>query len=114
MVENFHDLRDEIINMKNITIKKLQDENVQFKETIANLQRKVITLETVANSVEQYDRRNNIEITGILDNVGDKNFEHSVIEVFKLPTFKFPITIKRTVIAKEIPKVIQERPSWHW
>ena len=83
MVGNFHDLRDEIINMKNIIIKKLQDENVQFKETFANLQHKDITLETAINSVEQYDRRNNIEITGILDNVGDKNFEHSVIEVFK-------------------------------
>ena len=34
-------------------------------------------------SVEQYDRRNNIEITGILDNIEDNNLEHSVIEVFK-------------------------------
>ena len=49
--------------MKNIIIKKLQDENAQLKETIANLQHKVIILETAPNSVEQYDRRNNIEIT---------------------------------------------------
>ena len=33
--------------------------------------------------MEQYDRRNNIEITGILDNIEDNNLEHSVIEVFK-------------------------------
>ena len=32
--------------------------------------------------MEQYDRRNNIEINGIPDNVEDKNLEHSVIEVF--------------------------------
>ena len=37
LVEIFHDLRDEIINFKNM-IKKLQDENPQLKETIANLQ----------------------------------------------------------------------------
>ena len=80
---NFHDLRDEIINMKNIIIKKHQDENAQLKETIANLQHKVIILETATNSVEQYDRRNNIEITVIPDNIEDKNLEHSVIEVFK-------------------------------
>ena len=83
LVGNFHDLRDEFINMKNVIIKKLQDENAQLKETIANLQHKVIVLETAANSVEQYDRRNNIEITGIPDDIEDKNLEHSVIEIFK-------------------------------
>ena len=54
-----------------------------MKETIANLQHKVIILETATNSLEQYDRRNNIEITGIPDNIEDKNLACSVIEVFK-------------------------------
>ena len=83
MAGNFHGSRDEFINMKNIIIKKLQDENAQLKETIANLQHKVIILETATNSVEPYDRRNNIEITGIPDDIEDKNLEHSVIEIFK-------------------------------
>ena len=69
--------------MKNIIIKKLQDENAQLKETIANLQHKVIILETATNYVEQYDQRNNIEITGILDIIGHKNLEPSISEVFK-------------------------------
>ena len=34
---NFHDLRDEIINMKNIIIKKLQDKNARLKETYCKL-----------------------------------------------------------------------------
>ena len=38
VVGNFHDLRNEIINMKNIIIKKIHDENAQSKDTIANLQ----------------------------------------------------------------------------
>ena len=54
LVGNFDDLRDEVINMENI-IKKLPDENAQLKETIANLQHKVIIVETATNSVEQYD-----------------------------------------------------------
>ena len=83
LVGNFHGSRDEFINMKNIIIKKLQGENAQLKETIANLQHKVIILETATNSVKQYDRRNNIEITGISDDIEDKNLEHSVIEIFK-------------------------------
>lgn len=33
--------------------------------------------------MEQYDQRNNIEITGIPDNIGDKGLEHSVNEVFQ-------------------------------
>ena len=33
--------------------------------------------------MEQYDRRNNIEITEIPGNIEDKNLEHSVIEIFK-------------------------------
>ena len=78
LVGNFHDLRNEIISMKNIIIKKLQNENAQLKETITNLQHKVIILETATNFVEQYDRRNDIEITVIPDNIGDKNLEHLI------------------------------------
>ena len=33
--------------------------------------------------MEQYDRRKNTEITGIPDDIEDKNLEHSVIEIFK-------------------------------
>ena len=51
LVRNFHNLRHEIINVKNMIIKKLQVENAQLKETIANLQQKVIILEVATNSV---------------------------------------------------------------
>ena len=40
LVGNFLDLRYEFINIKNIIVKKLQDENAQSKETIANLHAK--------------------------------------------------------------------------
>ena len=59
------------------------DENTQLRETTPSLQHKVIILETAKNSAEQYHRRNDIEITGISDNIGDKNLEYFVIGVFK-------------------------------
>ena len=55
LVANFNDLLDEIINMKNNVIKKLHNKNAQLKVTIANLQHKVIILETAMKSVEQYN-----------------------------------------------------------
>ena len=64
-----------------ILSKIIQDKNA--KETFVNLQHKVIILEAATYSVEQYEQRNNIEITGIPDNIGDKSLEHSVIEVFQ-------------------------------
>ena len=69
--------------MKNFIIQKLQDENAQLKGTIANLQHKVIILETATNPVEQYNQRNNIEISRNPYSIEDKNLEHSVIEVFE-------------------------------
>ena len=54
-----------------------------MKESIANLQHKVIIFDKATNSVRPYDRRNDIEITGIPHNIRDKNLEHSIIAVFK-------------------------------
>ena len=41
--------------------------------------KKVILLKE--NSLEQYGRRNNLEITGIPDDVDDQNLEEKVIEI---------------------------------
>ena len=43
--------------------------------------KKVISLEENSNSLEQYGRRNNLEITGIPDDVFDQNLEEKVIEI---------------------------------
>lgn len=71
LVGNFHDLSNEIMEVKLVNIKKLQDTNAQVKKTLANLQHKVIFQETATNSVEQYDQRNDIEINGIPYNIVD-------------------------------------------
>ena len=70
LVGNFHDLLYEILNVKNIIAKKRQDKSTQLKATNVNLQHKVIILGIAMKSVEQYNRRNTIEITGLPDNIG--------------------------------------------
>ena len=46
-----------------------------------NLENKVISLEINGNHLKQYGRRNDLEITGIPDDVSDENLEEKVIQV---------------------------------
>ena len=45
------------------------------------MQEKIISLESKSNSVEQYGRRNNMEINGIPNSISDDNLESTVINV---------------------------------
>ena len=45
------------------------------------MKKKVISLEENSNSLEQHGRRNNLEITGIPDDVDDQKLEKKVIEI---------------------------------
>ena len=48
-------------------IKNLQAKNKPLREKVSNLDSKVTSLEINQNKLEQYSRRNNIEVSGILD-----------------------------------------------
>ena len=61
--------------------------------------------------MEQYDRRNSIEITGIPDNIEDKNLEHSVIEIFKAADIQISHNDVEDCHRIRSPKVTQKRPS---
>ena len=58
LVENFKkiftDIKGEIINLKEVAIKNLQNENKRLNYVVNQLQEKVISLESKSNSVEQY------------------------------------------------------------
>ena len=45
------------------------------------MESKVVSLEINQNMLEQYGRRNNIEVSGIPDSVGDNDLEEKVISV---------------------------------
>ena len=77
----FDNLDKEMLNLKDVIIKDLQVENQRLRSRIINLEKKVISLEENSNSLEQYGRRNNLEITGIPDDVDDQKLEEKVIEI---------------------------------
>ena len=81
LISRFDGLDKEILNLKDIIIKNIQDENQRLRKKVSDLESKVISLENDHNSLKQYGRRNNLEISGILDTVPDQNLEQKVTEI---------------------------------
>ena len=81
MTSRFDGLDIELLNLKDVIIKNLQVENERLRKKVNVLENKILTLESEYNSLEQYGRRNNIEITGIPDSVPDQNLEEKVVDI---------------------------------
>ena len=77
------DRRRMLLNMKNVFIKRLQDENALLRSRCSKLEDKVVSLESSVRQVEQYGRRNNIVISGISDDVADDDFEDAVNSIME-------------------------------
>ena len=63
-------------------IKNLQAKNKPLREKVSNLDSKVTSVEINPNKLEQYSRRNNIEVSGIPDLVEGNWCEEKIISVF--------------------------------
>ena len=74
-------LKDEINNLKDVIIKRLQDENATLRERCSKLEQRLVAFESSTNNLEQYGRRNNIVISGIPDSVDINHLEESVTEI---------------------------------
>ena len=79
LMQNITNLKDEVINLKDIIIKNLQDENKHLKTKVNVLENKIIDLEIQNNNLDQYNysRRNNVEISGIPQSVSDNQLQES-------------------------------------
>ena len=73
--------RDEFLNLKDIVIKRLQDENTCLLSKWKALEDKVTSLEEILNSLNQYGRRNNIVLSGIPECVVDNASEATVASI---------------------------------
>ena len=82
MTSRLDSLDNELLNLKDVIIKSLQVENQSLRKKVNVLENKVLTLESKHNSLEQYGRWNNIEITAIPDYVPDQNLEEKVVDIF--------------------------------
>lgn len=83
MNSRFDSLDKEILTLKDNVIKNLQMENERLRKKVDDLENKIETIERDHNSLEQYGRRNNIEIAGIPDSVLDGDLEKEVTEIMK-------------------------------
>ena len=84
--KSFTGIKDEIINLKEVIIKNLQNEKKKLNDIINQLQEKIISLESKSNSVEQYDRQNNLDINLISNSISDDNLKSIVINVLSEAT----------------------------
>ena len=82
LLSRFDNLSTEFLNLKDIIIKNLQIENERLRNRVSYLNKRIVSLESNHNMLEQYGRRNNIEITGIPDTVQDNELENKVIGIF--------------------------------
>ena len=78
ITNSINGLSDEILNLKNIVIKRLQEENEKLHDKYNKLGKRVLFLEKDINSLNQYGRRNNIVFTGIPDILQDDELEEAV------------------------------------
>ena len=81
LLARFDDIQSELLNVKDIIIKNLQEENERLRKRVSCLDEKIIALESRHNMLEQYGRRNNLEITGIPDSVSQKDLENKVVNI---------------------------------
>ena len=81
LLTRFDGVDKELLNLKDIIIKDLQIENQRLRDKVINLEKRVISLEVGGNLLEQYGRRNNLEMTGIPDDVEDEDLEEKVIKI---------------------------------
>ena len=77
----FHEVDKKLLNLKDIIIKDLQIENQRLQDKVINLEKRVILLEVGGNLLEQYGPRNNLEMTGIPDDVEDEDLEEKIIKI---------------------------------
>ena len=52
-----------------------------MQKRVSFLDKKIISLESSYNMLEQYARRNNLEITGIPDSMPQKDLENKVVDI---------------------------------
>ena len=82
LLSRFDEPTKELLNVKDVFIKNLQAENECLREKVGNLESKVTSPEINQKKLEQYGRRNNIEVSGIPDPVEDNCLEEKAISMF--------------------------------
>ena len=62
---------------------KITSELVIVKNVNVNLEKQIVNLEKLQAKAEKYNRRNNVEVSGILNELPSEDLENNVIEICK-------------------------------
>ena len=81
IINCINNLKEKIINLKDIVIKRLQDENEKMRAKCSTLENKVVSLEQNLNSLGQYGRKNDLVLSGIPENIPDNQLEDTVASI---------------------------------
>lgn len=76
-----NELKYEAINMKEVVIKRLQEENEPLKVQCSKLEDKLSAFQSFTNNLDQYGISNNIILSRIPDNVTINHLENTVTEI---------------------------------
>ena len=70
------------MSIKNTIIDALKEENLNLQNIVKKLEDQLLEFDQNSNNLDQYNRRNNLEIQGIPANVTDDELEGKVIDIF--------------------------------
>ena len=73
-------MNESVMSIKDTIIDALKENNSQLPNKVELLKKKLTEVEMSRNKLEQYTRRNNIEIQGIPPQIPDKKLEEKVIK----------------------------------
>ena len=76
-------LNESILNIRDSIINALKDENAVLKNRVDDLEEKIKRLEISKNDLDQYSRRNNLEIQGIPASVTNELLLGKVTDILK-------------------------------
>ena len=88
------ELNESVMDIKDSIIDTLKEENFRLQQKVQHLEKKLSDTDIAENKLEQYTRRNNIEIQGIPSTVHDNLLEDKVIDIFS----QLNITISKSDI----------------
>ena len=74
-MKSINELKDEVLNSKDTVMKNLQEGNARLHAKCNYSEKKVVSLETKLNHLDQYGRKYNLVLSGIPDTVENKVLE---------------------------------------
>ena len=76
------EVNESIMSIKNTIIDALKEENQKLQNKVKKLEEQLLEIDQKSNHLDQYSRRNNIEIQDVPVNVTDDELEGKVIDIF--------------------------------